>query len=163
MSKSTPAFLGLLVCLGSLPACSSGQWREADTRLEAVTAQVRRAGFQPLSGPYNTFGAFQDSLTSAWSVELDSATAYVVGAACTAGCDSVALGVLEPAARVDSAGTGHPVLAFTTRRGGTYTIMLRGHCAGGVGARCRWVAQVYERGASGRLVPGYDAGKGRRT
>ncbi len=154
-------FLGFLALLGFLTACSSRQWREADTRLETATAGIRRAGFQPMSGPYNNFGSFRDSLTGVWPVELDSATSYVVGAACTAGCDSVAVGLLGAAAQAGGAGTGHPVLAFTTRRGGTYTVMLRGRCA--AGASCRWVAQVYQQGASGRLVPGYDAGKGRRT
>ncbi len=148
--------LGLLLLFQL--SCTGKRWKEADQRLESVTSDVRRAGFQPMSGPYNTFGSFTGKLSSDWTVRLDSNTAVAVGAACTASCSGVMVMVLAPGAR-DTLGTAPGAVTFTTRGAGSYIVVLNGRCA--PAEQCSWVAQVYERGASGRLVPGIDPGKGR--
>lgn len=150
-----------VLLLAALAACASGKWREADARLESETAAARSAGYQPMSGPYNTFGAFTDSLATAWAVQLDSNTTYVIGVACTAACSGMSAAVAVPGAPPDSARTGASVLTVTTRAAGAYAVSVTARCA--AGARCWWVGQVYQRGVAGRLVPGYDAGKVRRT
>ena len=150
-----------ILALAAAAACSGARWKEADARLAAATEAQRRAGFEPKSGPFNTFGSFRDTLASSWSIALDSNTTYVVGAACTAQCRDLGATVIPPDGQPDSAAAAATVVRFTTRAAGSYAVRLRGRCA--AGERCWWIAQVYERGASGHLVPAYDPGKGRKT
>ena len=135
-----------------LIACEGREWRDAETRLAAATVTIRREGFEPLSGPFNGFGSFTDSLRNDWRVTLEPATPYVVGIACTAGCWAVRASVRAPdgaSVAADTAAT--PVLAFTATQGGAYTVALSCTCEG----KCWWVGQFYERGAGGRLKPGF--------
>lgn len=152
MSRAALAALAL-----ALAACHSGKWREADLRLQQASAAARRGGFEPLSGPYNTFGVFNDSAAKVWSVRLDSATTYAVAAACTAGCGPLALALRGPGASrlgADSSAADTAMLMVRSAASGTYTVDVSARCRG----RCWWVAQVYARGADDRLRPGYAGG-----
>src|SRR3990172_11260425 len=87
---------GLFVLLFAATGCSGGKWREVDARLLSASQEARRAGFLPLSGPYNTFGSYRDVLEHTWRVGLDARTPYVLAAACTDGCDSLAIRIAGP-------------------------------------------------------------------
>src|SRR3990172_12781767 len=87
---------GLFVLLFAATGCSGGKWREVDARLLSASQEARRAGFLPLSGPYNTFGSYRDVLEHTWRVGLEARTPYVLAAACTDGCDSLAIRIAAP-------------------------------------------------------------------
>lgn len=140
-------------------ACGGGQWREVDARLNDAAAPVRAQGFAPLSGPFNDFGAFTDSLRYGWEVALDSGQTYVIGAACTAECTALDAAVAAPSGErvaADSAAGPEPFVRLTAAARGTYTVALAGRCR--PAARCRWASQVYARGVS-ELRPGFAGGK----
>ena len=125
-------------------SCGRAQWRDADTKLNAAAETARAAGFQPLSGPHNTFGMFTAAGDSEWRVHLEAHQQYFLAAACTTGCDSIAFTVREP--HGDLVGTdtsGGPIarLQLTTTEEGDYRVWFtHGGCTR---QDCRWVAQVY--------------------
>jgi hypothetical protein len=150
---------GLFVLLVAATGCSGGKWREVDARLLSASQEARRAGFLPLSGPYNTFGSYRDVLDHTWRVSLDARTPYVVATACTDGCDSLAIRIAAPGGSPVTgarAAGAWPVVAFTAADSGAYAVSFRGRCAA---PRCWWVAQVYARGGAGTLRPGFAGGR----
>lgn len=151
--RATPT----LALLAFLAACTGDTWRALDAQLQAASAETRRAGFAPPSGPYNDFGSFTDSLVRAWPVALDSGTAYVVGAVCSEHCTALDAAVAAPggaALVADTTAAPAPFVAFTAPAAGRYTVRLSGRCRG----TCWWVAQVYARGVGG-LRPGFAGGE----
>ena len=127
-----------------LAACGRAGWRDADTRLNEAAAAARAAGFMPLAGPHNTFGAFTAPDSATWRVHLEAHQPYVIVAACTPGCDSLGFALLEPhGSEVGRDTTAGPAgrLAITPGEEGDYRLVLSlGACAA---SPCRWVAQVY--------------------
>jgi hypothetical protein len=132
----------LLLCLST--SCGRAQWRDADARLNEAVKDARAAGYQPLAGPHNTFGAFTAAGESEWRVQLEAHASYFLAAACTAGCDSLAFVVRDPHGAMIGADTsGGPIgrLQLTTAAAGDFSIRFaHGRCAE---AGCRWVAQLY--------------------
>ena len=149
----------LLVLLVGAAGCAGGKWREVDDRLQVASQQARHAGFEPLSGPYNTFGSFRDALRQTWHVRLDARTQYAVAAACTEGCESLGVRVTGPDSAAGS-GAGEagsrPAITFTSADSGSYAVDIGARCAA---PRCWWVAQVYARGGAGTLRPGFAGGR----
>lgn len=126
-------------------ACGREQWREADAHLNTAAQDARNAGFQPMSGPHNTFGDFTSRGEVPWRVHLEAHQDYFIAATCTAGCDTLDFTVAEPhgAQAADTSSGGVARLMLQAPEEGDYRITFRyGMCAV---AKCRWVAQVYEK------------------
>jgi len=149
----------LVLLLAAAAGCGGGKWREVDGRLQVASQEARRAGFEPMSGPYSTFGSFHDALRQTWHVRLDARTPYVVAAACTDGCESLGVRIAGPGgAAVSGAGEAvpRPAMTFTSADSGSYAVDVGARCAA---PRCWWVAQVYARGVAGTLRPGFAGGR----
>lgn len=136
----------LLLLIVAVAACGRAEWREADERLNASVQDARGAGFEPLAGPYNTFGAFREAGTTSWRVHLEAHADYVIAAACTTGCDSLGFELAEPhgtTVATDSAAGPLARADYSATEEGDFTVTFTyGACAV---ERCRWVAQVYSR------------------
>lgn len=140
-------------------ACGGAQWREADDRLNRAVAGARAEGFAPLAGPYNNYGTFELAFTQSWTITLDSGVSYLVGAACSDGCEGLDAAIRGHGGEIvarDTTDTPVPLVRLTPPASGTYTVDLVGKCA--AGTRCRWVVQVYGRGVTG-LRPGFAGGE----
>ena len=127
-------------------ACGREQWREADAHLNTAAQDARAAGFQPMSGPHNTFGDFTSDGHVPWRVHLEAHQAYFIAAACTTGCDTLDFAITEPHGELLATDTSSGAVArllLQAPEEGDYRITFRyGHCSV---ATCRWVAQVYEK------------------
>jgi len=128
----------------ALAACGRAQWREVDARLQEAAAPARAAGYAPLAGRNNEFGAFADSAATHWTLALDSGRSYYLAAACSGPCRAVDLAIdLEGGTGLvrDSSARTDARLSFIAPRTGSYPVTLRiAACAGGT---CRWAAQLY--------------------
>jgi len=132
----------LLACI--LASCGRREWREVDARLQGAAAPARAAGYAPLAGHNNEFGAFSDSMTARWTLTLDSARSYYLAAACSGPCRDVDL-TIDLAAGTglvrDSSARTDARLSFIAQRSGARPVTLHiGGCADGT---CRWAAQLY--------------------
>ena len=141
MSRCAAAVLAAL----ALASCGRGQWREVDARLQQASAPARAAGFAPLPGRNNEFGAFTDSATARWSLDLVEDRPYYLAAACTEGCRGMDLEItLLDGGRTlarDSGGRTDARLSFVAVRSGAHPVRLR--VAGCSEGTCRWAAQLY--------------------
>lgn len=136
----------VLCVLCVLVSCGREQWKEADEKLNSAAAAARGLGFEPMSGPHNAFGSFTAPGSEPWRVHLEAHQPYYIGAACTAGCDSLGFVIKEPhGAQVAADTTAGPTprLEFTTTEEGDYSIEIQyGACSQ---PKCRWIAQIYTR------------------
>jgi hypothetical protein len=143
--------LGAAIVALTFAGCGQAAWREADANLNAAAGAARADGFAPMAGPHNTFGDFTAAGETAWRTHLEAHQAYVLVAACTAGCAALDFTVYEPhgaALGTDTSAAPTPRLAFTAPEEGDYRVVFRfGRCGA---ARCRWVAQAYRRGGDSR-------------
>jgi len=140
MSRSAAAVFAAL----ALASCGRGQWREVDARLQQASAPARAAGFAPLPGRNNEFGAFTDSATARWSLDLVEDRPYYLAAACTEGCRGMDFEITlldgTTLAR-DSSDRTDARLSFVAVRSGAHPVRLR--VAGCSEGTCRWAAQLY--------------------
>ena len=131
---------------GVTAACGTGQWREADARMNETAQAARAAGFRPMAGAHNTFGVFTAAGSTTWRVRLDAARQSFIAAGCTAGCTSLDMSVADssgaPVASATSPAAA-PALLLGARPSGLYLVTFRhGSCRM---RECRWVAQVWEK------------------
>jgi len=128
--------------------CGRAEWRAADAALNAAAEEARSQGYQPLAGPYNTFGDFAARGEVGWRVHLEAHQRYFIAAACTPGCDTLDFAVHEPhgseVARDTSAGAS-PRLELEAPEEGDFHITFSYGACGDAAQRCRWIAQIYQR------------------
>lgn len=130
----------------ALAACGSGQWREADARLQRASEPARVAGLAPMPGRNNEFGAFTDTGTVRWTLTLEAGHAYFIAAVCTEGCGGLDLEVSLPDGTLlgrDSSGGTEAALSFQSPSTGDHPVrLMHAGCRGGT---CRWASQLYSR------------------
>jgi hypothetical protein len=135
-----------LLAVALLAGCGAAQWKEADARLNAAAAAARAAGYRPMAGPHNTFGAFRRAGSEVWRVRLAGGRPAFIASGCTEGCTSLDFEVADSAGAVHAADTSQgttPRLEIVPADSGVYLVTFRyGPCRT---RGCRWVAQVYER------------------
>jgi hypothetical protein len=135
----------------TLAACGRAEWREADARLNEAASAARAAGFVPMAGPHNSFGAFTAADSTVWRTHLEAHQPYVLVAACTAGCGALDFSLREPHGGLvgaDTTAAPTPRLAFTAPEEGDYRVTLR--WGAGAAPSCRWVVQVYAQRPAAR-------------
>ena len=128
-----------------LLSCSRAGWREADAKMNQAAQAARAAGFEPMAGPHNTFGAFTSPGRTNWRVHLEAHSVYFLAAACT-GCDVLDFTINEPHGATigeDTTQAPTPRLTFEAPEEGDYHVLFDyERCTA---APCHWVAQLYEK------------------
>lgn len=139
-----PAIVALAAVVAAT-GCGRQQWRDVDRRLNAAAAGLRADGFEPLAGPYNSFGTFAEPGSHEWTIALEAGRRYALVAACAAPCRDLDFTLAAPDGAVldDTTSGSTALLVFEPASGGRHAVRFRyGDCGTG---RCYWAAQIYRR------------------